>query len=62
MILSTANAWERIGERWLGLIAGVTLTEATKQVYSAVALPARSPFRILPAPVRPAAAREPASD
>ena len=62
VILSTARAWERAGERWLGLIAGVTLTEATKQVYSAVALPVRSPFRILPAPVRPAAARKATSD
>ncbi|MYF87446.1 MAG: class I SAM-dependent methyltransferase, partial [Rhodospirillaceae bacterium] len=61
-ILSTARAWERAGERWLGLIAGVTLTEATKQVYSAVALPVRSPFRILPAPVRPATARKATSD
>ena len=62
MILSTANAWERIGERWLGLIAGVTLTEATKQVYSAVPLPVRSPLRMLAVPARPATAREPVSE
>ncbi len=56
-ILSTANAWERLGEKWLGLIGGVTLTEATKQVYSATPLPVRSRLRMLPVPVRPATAR-----
>jgi len=57
MILSTAAAWEKLGERWMGLIAGVTLTEATKQVYSATPLPVRSRMRMLPTPARTAPAR-----
>jgi SAM-dependent methyltransferase len=34
IILSAAPAWERMGNRLFGLLAGVTLTEATKQVYA----------------------------
>ncbi len=58
-ILSTAHAWERIGERWLGPVAGVILTEASKQVYSAIPLPVRAPLRRLAAAPRPATARTP---
>lgn len=34
IILSAAPAWERMGNRLFGLLAGVTLTEATKSVYA----------------------------
>ncbi|MBT5413242.1 MAG: hypothetical protein HOK81_01445, partial [Rhodospirillaceae bacterium] len=29
----TANAWERIGDRWLPNVAGTILVEAGKQLY-----------------------------
>jgi SAM-dependent methyltransferase len=32
--LSTAPAWERLGNRWLSTFAGVTMVEATKQIYA----------------------------
>lgn len=34
MLLATAAAWERIGDRWLGRVAGVVLVEAGKQLYA----------------------------
>ena len=34
MLLATAAAWERLGERWLGRVAGVVLVEASKQLYA----------------------------
>ena len=44
-LLSTAPAWERLGHRWFTTFAGVTMVEATKQIYalsgSAVAEPSR---------------------
>jgi SAM-dependent methyltransferase len=33
-ILSTAPAWERMGNRWFSTFAGVTMVEATKQIYA----------------------------
>jgi hypothetical protein len=43
--LSTAPAWERLGDRWFSTFAGVTMVEATKQIYAisgpAAAVPAR---------------------
>jgi SAM-dependent methyltransferase len=33
-LLSTAPAWERLGERWFSTFAGVTMVEATKQIYA----------------------------
>ena len=43
--LSTAPAWERAGDRWFSTFAGVTMVEATKQIYAvsspAAAIPAR---------------------
>jgi SAM-dependent methyltransferase len=38
MLLASALAWERVGERWLQTFAGVNLVEASKQVH-AVSLP-----------------------
>jgi SAM-dependent methyltransferase len=44
-LLSTAPAWERLGDRWFSTFAGVNLVEATKQIYAAsgpvVAAPSR---------------------
>ncbi len=34
MILRSAAAWEQIGERWFTAFAGVSIVEATKQIYS----------------------------
>ncbi len=59
--LSAAPAWERLGQRWLNPVGGVTIVEATKQIYggsltgekvrrrSYVALPARG-AAMVPAP------------
>jgi SAM-dependent methyltransferase len=33
-LLSTAPAWEQLGERWFSTFAGVTMVEATKQLYA----------------------------
>ena len=33
-LLSTAPAWEKIGTRFLSNFAGVTMVEATKQIYA----------------------------
>jgi SAM-dependent methyltransferase len=33
-LLSTAPAWERLGHRWFSTFAGVTMVEATKQIYA----------------------------
>lgn len=35
MILSSAGAWEQIGQRWFTTFAGVVMVEATKQIYGA---------------------------
>ena len=40
MLLTTAPAWERLGDPWLKTFAGVVLVEASKQIYGAE--PARS--------------------
>ncbi|HVJ52630.1 MAG TPA: methyltransferase domain-containing protein [Aliidongia sp.] len=34
MVLSAAGAWESVGERWFTGFAGVTMIEATKQIYA----------------------------
>src|SRR5215472_10116567 len=52
VILRSAAAWERIGNRWFPTFAGVVLVEAAKQIY-AKPTPARAPRRRLvyaPAP------------
>lgn len=33
MILSSAAAWEKVGQRWFSGFAGVAMVEATKQIY-----------------------------
>lgn len=35
MILSSAAAWEQVGQRWFATFAGVVMVEATKQIYAA---------------------------
>ncbi len=59
----SAPAWERIGSRWLPLVAGVTLVEASKEIYAVHPVPARRRVRIEPAVANGAkpANREPAS-
>jgi len=42
--LSTAPAWENIGARWFSPLGGVTLVEATKQIYGGV--PVGAPARV----------------
>ena len=34
MVLSSAAAWEEIGQRWFATFAGVVMAEATKQIYA----------------------------
>jgi SAM-dependent methyltransferase len=48
MILRSAAAWEKVGERWFTAFAGVSIVEATKQIY---AKPIVAPRRLRPRPV-----------
>jgi SAM-dependent methyltransferase len=48
MILRSAAAWEKVGERWFTAFAGVSVVEATKQIY---AKPIVAPRRLRPRPV-----------
>ncbi len=51
MILSSAPAWEQIGERAFKTFSGVVMTEAVKQIYAAGAEPSRKRRRrYLPVP------------
>jgi SAM-dependent methyltransferase len=34
MMLRSAGAWEQVGERWFTTFAGVSIVEATKQIYA----------------------------
>ena len=40
MMLRSALAWERIGERWFPRFAGVAMIEASKEIYAAKPKPA----------------------
>jgi len=42
--LKTAPAWEKLGERWFSPLGGVTLVEASKQIYGA--MPAAEGVRV----------------
>jgi hypothetical protein len=58
MMLATAAAWERIGDRLFKTFAGVVLVEASKQVYAAT--PVREVRRrplLVPVPQNPAPIR-----
>jgi len=51
MILSSAPAWEKLGNRWCPSFGGVLLLAATKQIYAASAprgVPARSRGQLIP--------------
>jgi SAM-dependent methyltransferase len=64
LLLTWAPAWDRYGAKWLAFLAGVIVTEASKQVYAAHALPVRAlRRRPLPAPslARPATRLAPAA-
>jgi hypothetical protein len=39
MVLSSAAAWEEIGQRWFKTFAGIVMLEATKQIYAAPPVP-----------------------
>ena len=52
MILSSAPAWERIGERAFMTFSGVVMMEAVKQIYAPGAVPAAKRRRYLPIPGR----------
>ncbi|WP_207456566.1 methyltransferase domain-containing protein [Azospirillum sp. SYSU D00513] len=58
-LLSTAPAWEEAGERWFKAFAGVTMIEASKQIFAGVARKAQPVRRrlIVPLPGGAAAAR-----
>lgn len=45
VMLRSALAWERIGERWFTRFAGVAMIEASKQIYAAKPKPARATRR-----------------
>lgn len=56
--LTSAGAWERIGERWFDRFAGVVIVEAAKQLYAPTAIPKRiRRLRPVPIPGTPAPAR-----
>ena len=52
MVLSSAPAWEKVGQRAFTTFSGVVMTEAVKQIYAAGAVPARKRRRYLPVPER----------
>ncbi len=60
VLLAWAPAWDKYGAKGLAFLAGVTVTEASKQVYGAHVLPARAARRrgLVPALSRPAAGRD----
>src|SRR5919202_4049419 len=59
VMLRSAGAWERIGERWFARFAGVSMIEATKQIYAARPKPAgASRRRRVYVPVPQAATRD----
>ena len=66
-LLASAPAWEEIGERWFERFAGVTVVEASKQLYAAplnrVVVPARRPFGVpIPSGAKPAATQHPSKE
>ncbi|MBC8339594.1 MAG: methyltransferase domain-containing protein [Rhodospirillales bacterium] len=53
MVLSSAPAWEQLGQRAFKTFSGVIMTEAVKQIYAAGATPAgKARRRYLPMPER----------
>jgi SAM-dependent methyltransferase len=58
VVLRSAPAWEKIGERWFTRFAGVRLTEASKQIY---ARPPAAPVRKRRAALVPGSVPQPAT-
>lgn len=61
-LLTTAPAWEEVGERWFKAFAGVTMIEASKQIFAGIARRTVQPVKrrlIVPLPggAAPAARR-----
>lgn len=55
LYLTSAGAWERLGERWFERFAGVVLVEASKQLYAPTTVRSvvrRRPVYALPQPAR----------
>lgn len=50
-MMSSAPAWEEIGERWFDPLAGVNMIEATKQIYAGTAIPVSRPRKPVLVPV-----------
>jgi hypothetical protein len=48
MLLRTAGAWEKLGQRWAQAVGGVLLVEAEKQIYAAPSIqkPRRRPIAV----------------
>ena len=51
-LLASAAAWEKIGHRWFPAFAGVTLVEASKQLYAVTQAPRRARIVVPARPVR----------
>ncbi len=51
-LLAAAAAWEKIGHRWFPAFAGVTLVEASKQLYAATPVTQRARIVVPARPVR----------
>lgn len=45
IILQSARAFERVGDRWFQAISGVLITEASKQLYAGTPVHAKAPAR-----------------
>lgn len=49
-VLASAPVWEKVGQRWLKPLAGVTMVEASKQIYGGTPVAARAGFRRIYSP------------
>jgi hypothetical protein len=54
MMLASAPAWEKLGQRWLSTLSGVVMIEAGKQIYAASAAREAARPRRVYAPLPPA--------
>jgi len=58
VVLRSALAWERLGERWFPRFAGVVLVEATKQLYAGTAVRERAAGKRVYVPLTPGYRRD----
>ena len=60
-LLGTAPAWEKIGARWFSTFGGVTMVEATKQIYAlsgpVAAVPSKGRLALIPPASQPRGVR-----